>query len=624
MTSEKDIIQTLRRDMALIMRDNQRMQSDLKTKNETINSLINQNFAELKTLKEMHESVVGSLKTTYSKNVEDLTQKYNIFRASISSKMKDALDTHYNINSDRISLLMRHNRDLMAKLNTITESCNTNQKTMIKLRDEMHQVMAQNSDMRHKLSESQLQFEADVEKIKNLEVRVSALTSELSSMENARHTENTENLAKILVLDTELNTANVSLTSANKTVSQQSETISVLNSELDHAKTNYNDLHNKYLLILNDNSSKQSNLDEKILEILVLNSKVTEIEKRHASLETNRRDLNVRIAEYLQQIENLQTDLLASQKTVIQMKNEKDVITDEKYQYLRQIDDLKNRNHELEKSILEQIKTVQDNASRERDKLTTEYEQRNREMVSRYDKTIMTQRNEFVSDLTEKERNIEALTSHIKSFTDNQHVLLGDLERVKSLNEKMRLEKFDIDQRIGEVKTKCTQEIAEIKASHAREHDLLLQTYNNTIKKSQEVNDTLQLRLNQTIETLSISKTTIASLKEANQTLEGHLHDKETEDADVQERCSQLKGENNDLREKVDKLGEINKALMLKEKKQDALVKQLQTKCTKLINIAKKSQEQYRSGSGSGRSSLASSPQSLRRNTASDTFSETA
>ncbi len=183
---------------------------------------------------------------------------------------------------------------------------------------------------------------------------------------------------------------------------------------------------------------------------------------------------------------------------------------------------------------------------------------------------------------------IDGLTNHVKSFTDNQHIILNENEKLKIINEKFQTEKTNFDNKIAEIQAQCKKEMENLKLLHKKDKDVLLNSYNESIKKAQDINEALQTRLNQTIEALGLSKTTISNLKGSNKSLEQQISTFETETESKQEKYIDLKTENASLREKLERSIELNNTLSNREKQYDGQIKQLQVKCSQLISLTKK------------------------------------
>jgi chromosome segregation ATPase len=273
---------------------------------------------------------------------------------------------------------------------------------------------------------------------------------------------------------------------------------------------------------------------------------------------------------------------------ISQLKGEKDVILDEKYHYIQEADQYKQKLRESESSILERIKQLQDTTTREKERYILEQENKFKELKDKFEKQILSIRNEYNGLVSDREKQIDGLMSHLKSFTDTQHITLNENEKLKITNEKFKMEQSGIDQKTNELNGQHKKEMDEIKVLHKKEKDLLVESYNETIKKSQELNDALQNRLNQTIEALGLSKTAISNLKETNQNLEKQIQTKESEDSSYQDKYNQSRSENMSLREKLERSIELNNSYSNKEKQYESQIKQLQSKYSQLVNLTKK------------------------------------
>ena len=128
----------------------------------------------------------------------------------------------------------------------------------------------------------------------------------------------------------------------------------------------------------------------------------------------------------------------------------------------------------------------------------------------------------------------------------------------------------------------------ELKASALVDKQTLSSTYTDSIKKSQEMADAVQIRLNQTMEALSLSKTTISNLKDNNIELEKQLQGKHDDQADIYDKVNELNGENRDLKEKLEKAIQLNTDLSMKERQYETQYKQLQIRYNQILALTKK------------------------------------
>lgn len=603
-------LKAAKKEITTVIKENQKLQSELKIKNETINSLINQNFSELKSLQEKHEEIINSLTTIYDTNVKNMEDKYKSFRKSFNMKLKDNINTFYKFNNEKTALLEEHNKNLLNKLNEIQiisdqkelenreliekkdskiKELNENMEQKIKILNEEKELKTkelyeQYSNIHKKFKELELEYES----LKKFKEKMENHYEELKGLHNNQKNIIIENDKKISDLKLDKESLETELRSANLELSKNNDTIKRLTIEVEHTKNTYQDIYNKYVLLLNDNVIKQNSIDEKTLEILSLNSKIGEIEKKNILLETTRKDNNIKITELIHQIDNLQSELLSAQKIAQQSKIEKDILLDGKTHYIKEADQYKQKMNEIESIMLERIKQLQETANKEKNEYIFGQENKLKEQKEKFDKQIMAIQNEYSGIISEREKQIDGLTIHLKSIIDNQYLTLNEVEKLKSINEKIKKEQTNIDQQINNIHLQYKKEIDDLRMSHKKEKDTLIESCNDTIKKSQELNEALQNRLNQTVEALGLSKIAISNLKETNQNMEKQIQSRETEENSCQEKYDQIKSENIALREKLERSIELNNSFSNKEKQYETQIKQLQVKCAQLINLTKK------------------------------------
>lgn len=581
-------LRVVKKEMSIIAKENQKLQSDLKIKNETIASILDQNFAELKSLQEKNEKIIASTTTIYSNNIQEIEEKYKIFRNSFNNKLREYVQTHNKISGERIILLSNHNTELAEKMQGLLlelEDKNSLLKTLdSESNSKIVELSSQNLDQQQKYCILETKY-LELEKIKLfLEKQNSEIMSQYDKhLDVKNHYENIIN---------GLNIENVNLKqstqSLNEQVQKNDDTIRYLSTEVDGSKKLQQDLHNKYLLVLNDNMLKQTSIDEKTMEVISLTSKISELECKTNLYETDKKEINCKITDFTTQIGNLQADLLVSQKMVAQLKIEKDHIMDEKDIYSKETEQLRNKLKEFELDILDRINKIQDEVSKEKEKYTRENDFKFNKLQADYEKHIMTIKNECNTLVADKDKQIDGLTSHVKSFTDNQYITLNELEKLKLANEKLKSDHSMVDQKITDILMRNKLEIDELRSNHKKEKDIIMESYNENIKKSQELNDALQQRLNQTMEALTLSKTAISNLKETNQNMEKHIYTRESDNNSFQDKYERLRSETLAIKEKLDRSIELNNNFSLKEKQYENQFKQLQAKYSQLLALTKR------------------------------------
>lgn len=515
----------IKKEISLIIKENKRLHAELKTKNESLATLINQNFTDLKTLQEKHDNIVSLLSTNYNKNVDRINKEYGMFKNSINAKIKDRIFTNYKLNNEQVQILTKHNGFLTTTIN---------------------QLQCDNMVLE--------------EKINNLNNINNKVIDELKT-EKSKFAQQCSDLEI-----------------AQDDISRKIESIKSLTIERDSIRLSQQDFHNKHLLLLNDNVLKQSNIDEKTLEILSLNSKITELDSRHLLHESSKTELNIKMTELINRIDSLQFDVLSTNKINKQLEEELASVTEERDIYFKDMENYKLKLRELELIMLDQIKRIQDDTVTAKEIYILEHENITKTMQEQHDKQLSIIKSETNASLIDKEKQIDGLTSYLKSLVDNQYLTLNEIEKLKITNDKLKSDNNNVDQRINEVHSFYKKELDELKLKKKHENDSLIENYVETIKKSQELNDALQHRLNQTVETLSISKTTISNLKETNGHLEKQIQKKEFDDDTIHDRYNQLRLENQSLREKLERSIELNNNFSSKEKQYELQLGQLRSK----------------------------------------------
>lgn len=573
----KKELKLIKKEMSGIVKENQKLQVDLKVKNETINSLIGQNFAELKLLQEKHKSIVTDLATTYESNIRNMDSKHQLFESSFRSKIKSNLNTTYKLHNDKNKLLVKTNENLLQSLEELQLAAKEKDFKIKNLLEE--KTLLENSSEKLNFNFTKLEKEAKtlnqkyteiLEKDKENTDSIKDLTSNFKTLQN-NYKDATEALA-ISVID--LATSN--------------DLIKKLTQELEHTRTMQQDLQNKHSLLLNDNSSKQINIDEKTLEILTLNSKINELDKRNSFFETNKKDQSLKIDSLINEIDNLRAELLSYQKLNSQLKSEKEINIDEKYNYSVQLEQCKLQLRDAETNILDKINKMQEMCNKEKEKNKLECEIKVKEIKEKQEKQIVSIKNNYNALVSEKEKQLDGLTKHLESFTDSQHILLSEIEKIKSVNERLRLDANNIDQKINEIHLQNKKEKDEMEIIYKKEKEELVKIHNDTLKKTHESNDAVQTKLNKTLEALNLARSAISELQDEKKNLERKFQTKESEDISLQEKYTDLKTEYVTVREQLERSIDLNNSFSLKEKQQEQQIKQLQLKCNQLINFAKK------------------------------------
>jgi chromosome segregation ATPase len=569
-------LKSIKKEINLLSREHTKLQSELKTKNETINSLINQNFNELNTLKSKHQDTIANITTSYDTNLKMVETRYKTFRGSFDRKLKDTIDTHYKFSNEKGTLLSDQNKNLISQIAQLQTELSLREKELRELRVTVESVNATKESLEtrdQELSRRKEILESQVREIKGLYENSTDVVVQNDKIIREL-TDTKEDL---------LNQMESQKNIAKKCIDKASQ----LEKDMELVKATYGDIHNKYTLVLNDNVNKQNSLDEKTLEILAVHSKANEQERKIISLESNRKELNVRITEMINEIDLIKMDLLEKQKLIQQLKSEKEILLDEKAYFIAECESLKTRLKESESMLMEKLRVLQEQFSKEKERINKEADAKVMDQKDRFEKQLQTIKLESNTIISDREKQMESLSAYVKSFTESQYVTINEIEKLKILNEKLRSEQATVDKRIGETHAQYKKEIDELQSTHTKEKDSLMETYNDAIKKSQEMNDTIQTRLNQTVEALSLTKITISNLKDANINLEKQMQGRDDEQINIYEKYNELKAENKDLKDKLDRSIELSTTLSSREKQYEMQIRQMQAKYNQVMSAVK-------------------------------------
>ena len=581
-------IKTLKREMTIIIKENKKLQSELKLKNESMSTLINQNFTQLESLQNKHENIVSSITQKYSENIKKMDNYHCVLKNSMHTKLKKHIASNYNLNNEQIKILTNHNQLLTGKINFLQNENSQLDSKIDKLVCDNKLIIC---DLNDKISLLDNQVRDLTAKNNNLSIEKNLLGEKLMQANNMCEKislKNNESSSKITSLMMENDNLQTSLKIAQNELVNNIDIINNLTMDRDLARQNSQDFQNKYLLLFNDNIARQNNIDEKAIQILNLNSKISDLEKKYDLSQSLLVDTNTKMIELLNQNEKMQLDILSTNSTIKHLTDEKNIIISDKQLYFTEMENYKLKYKDLELAMLDKIKQIQESVVIEKEKYITEYGKKMTDVIETYNKTLSSIKSDTDVQITNQLKQIDGLTIYVKTLVDNQYLTLTEIEKFKLINEKLKIENTNIDQKMADIHSYYKKQIEEVKSINKRETDTLMETYMETIKKSQELNDMLQHKLNQSIDALSISKITLTNLKESNCNLEKQIQSQQTENMSGYEKFNQLRAENNSLREKLERAIELNNNFNHKEKQYEMQIEQLRAKYAHLITLTKK------------------------------------
>lgn len=568
------------KEIRLIKKENQKLQKELKIKNETITSLINQNFSELKILQEKHLQIIDTLTKKYDDNINEIIKKYNIFKSCLQKKWKDTVSMYFKINNEKNILLTNYNDNLLKKNTELQQEIDEKNNEIDKIIKEKNIIHQKNIDFDEQNMEITKYLAIFEKRYEENIILLEETTNEKTNCEKKN--------SDLILINNKLEN---DLQMSNKDLKKNENLCIQLNDELAILRQSQKEIQNKYTLLLNDNTMKQLTIDEKILEILALNSKNSELEKKISSLDVNNKNINIELADIISKSHDQHIELTLIQKTLQEYKIENNTLNEDKKYYTNELNTAKDKLKEIESSLLNKIKQIQDDNTKDKNTYLNHYNNNLSEITSDYERKIQKLKSDFNATNLESETQINGLMNYLKTLSDSQYLVLNNLEKIKAHNEKLQYEVDNFDKKTATIDNNYNKEINDLKTNCEYEKNSLIESYNDTIKRSQELNEALQFRLNQTIEALSLSRTTISTLKEENQQLERKLEKKELDDNSYQAKYEQLKYDNMTLDNKLDRSIELNNNLNNKMKQYEIQIKQLQSKYNHLLSLTKKGLE---------------------------------
>ena len=569
-------LKQLQKEIISMSRDNNRLLLENKSKNETINSLLDKNFTELDNLKSKHEEIIANITSSYDNNIKTLNTKSALFNRSMERRMKEMMDTHYKFSSQKNTLLSNHETNLLTQIDELEKNLMVKQSEIDNFKEKMYDL----ERIREQLTEKEFAFEKRKDIIESQMKEIKELYETSSKNLSQYEYSSKELMRKNQEMENQLNSVK---TSEYNLRNEKDD----LENRIEEIKSGYGDIHNKYILLLSDSANKQNMLEEKGMEIISLNSRINEMRKRSVIIEEEKSDLITKYDRLLSELSSLRIVLTEKTTELEEIKIEKELLKQEKERNSIYIEELKTKYREIESNLLEKIKYYQDEADLNVSFHKKRCDEQMNSIKRSCDDEIAATNTKYVSILSERDKQLESLKNYAKSLNENQYVIFNEVEKLKKENEILRESNTVVDQRISEVDNKWRTEMEEMTRSYEKRIKELTDSYQDSVKKSQETNEFIQARLNQTVEALSLAKITINNLKEVNSNIENELQSRESNQDDVSVKFSELKTINKDLKEKLDRSIEMNTNLIAKEKQYENTFRVMQAKYNQLISSQK-------------------------------------
>ena len=568
-----DILKKFKHDITILAKENRKLQNELIEKNSIINLVINQHISEKKTLSDAHNESMQDILTTYNVNIMDMKKKYDIFRTSLHKRLQDTITTHYKLSNEKHDLLMARNQELATMMQSHQDKLSEKTQQIDLYRNRAYELQQVHDGIESRLQDtlhSKQMIEGSLNELRDAHLYChTKINSSESIIEELR--QNVSQL-KSQLYDTEM------ISSKNEEWCKQ------LIIDLDATKM----MGNKHNILVHDLMTKQNTIDEKNLELIRLEMKHQEMEHQITILENSKKDQHIRITDYCTAIENLQSDISLITKKVTTLSSEKEDLVYQLQHRLTEYDLIKNQLREIETTMLSRIRHVQESFELEKTKYINDHTSQYENQILKLNDTMVMMQQTFDIANANKDQQIKSLMDHVKSFTENQYATFIELDKQRSLNEKMSVTQANIDQTLTQINDQHTQEMDRMKLDFDNQKNTLITSYEDTIKNAQDNNDILEERLNQTIEALTLSRSTISNIRDANMILENKINTKETEEMSTVDKYNTVRSELVSLREKLDKSVNLNNDYANRERQYETKIKQLQLKYNQVLLLTKK------------------------------------
>ena len=158
-------------------------------------------------------------------------------------------------------------------------------------------------------------------------------------------------------------------------------------------------------------------------------------------------------------------------------------------------------------------------------------------------------------ELLERGKQIDSLTSCLKTFTESQHIAFVEAEKYKLENERLRDVQSQHDHRIATMVQRCRTELEEKYQRERKDLGSISESYQENMERAREINQDLQAKLEKALDTIRQLKTALRSLREDQE------QSRRSSSSVSEERTHLLESEIDNLRTKLDASLEANRRL---------------------------------------------------------------
>jgi chromosome segregation ATPase len=563
-TNDLDIkLSQIKKELLVFKKSNSKLQEELKNKNDMIASLINQNYNEINDLKNLHQKTTKEMQNLYDTNMKIIMVKFQDFKKNIHAYYKNLIVTRSKINKEKEKMLIDLRDNIFSQHKNVLNNIVDTENFIKKLQNnivELNTVIQNNQLKINQLESEKFNLQDINEKYNNLQFTYTTIKNDLNK-----------------ALD--------ELDKKNSLTAKLENNVVNLETELRNFKLNNRELQNKCTTLINDCNAKQHIIEENSMSINALTNQKDELQKQNKILDTQRQDINLRLTNITNEFENLKC---AYSNINIKNNENKIEITSLTELNKKYDEDLRNCNAELshlKQSSMEKIKSMNDKHQHEINELENFYKKKLQNLKDEYENKIDKMQIEFNSEYADKNKLIESLKNYVKNLTDNQHMAFSDAEKLKVINDKLLNDQKNIDIQIKEIKEQCRKEMDDNVKKIIMEKDDIISEHKKNIRKLEEYNESLSRKIEETMDTLKITKNTLTGLNEQNINMGKQLDGRNKEHDIILSKYNALKEDFDEMKEKNDlSNAQINK-FVTREKQMNAQMRQMQEKLAQLQNV---------------------------------------
>jgi len=535
-SEEQSIKSSTKQAMKSIVLENTQLKNELTQKNSLIESMMYENLRWTQEIRKIKEEQVESIKSQEELFREQINRN-NYYHLVLRKELKRNVEknlSHHNeiINSLKEELknnkiIEQQQNEQYQELNSIYQkvineciSIKTAYETLTKLHDIL-KTENENKDIRYaNLKSWQLERE-------NIDDNITNKFEKLQSEKN--------------LIEIEL-----------KKFSNDVEIVKKLEGENELLKINNDELQKRILLLINDNNQKEDTINENKIINNDYKNKLDYANKYIEQLELIRTENETRINDYFAKTESMKREIVDMKCSLQHLTIESNFNTEEKATLNSELQRLQNELISNEKNTLQRISVALDRQFTEREQSIKDLESKLALQKEKYEEQLLDLKSTINRELSLKEQEIAGLVANLKSLTSSQYAIFQETEKIKLINDKMKLDQTKIDDKLSEIDIKHKREIEDVKTLFRREKDTLITNYEQLVKLQTDKNLIESAKVVKTVDLLENAKKAMMDITNDNKKLQLNRQEKETEISELHNIIGSIKEEKHLLQSKLD------------------------------------------------------------------------